>query len=61
MKELDQRLEDLTESNDEFKNKLREETEKHDSLLEELIERKETFRLAAAKNAEIEEKLDKQL
>ena len=52
MKELTQKVEDLDDNNKEFQKKLFEETEKHDSLLDELTNRKETFRLAELKNKE---------
>lgn len=55
MKELTQRVDDLNENNTEFQKKLFEETEKHDNLLDELTNRKESYRLALAKNDETEE------
>ena len=60
MKELLQRVEDISESNEEFQKKLREEGEKYDALKDELISRKETLRLACEKNTETEDRLSKQ-
>ena len=57
MKELTQKVEDLDDNNKEFQKKLFEETEKHDGLLDELTNRKETFRLAELKNKETEDTL----
>ena len=60
MKELLQRVDDISESNEEFQKKLREESEKYDALKDELISRKETLRLACEKNTETEDRLSVQ-
>lgn len=58
MKELIQKVEDNANNNEEFQKKLFEETEKHDNLLDELTNRKESYKLAREKDEEIRQILD---
>lgn len=50
-------MEDNTENNEEFAKKLREETEKHDTFLDEIVGLKETFRLTKLQFDETEAKI----
>ena len=52
IKELMAQEESQIEANEDFANKLREETEKHNTLLDELIQLKENFKLTKAKETE---------
>lgn len=58
MKELIQKVEDNANNNEEFQKKLFEETEKHDTLLDELTNRRESYKLAKEKDEEVRQILD---
>lgn len=60
LKELQQKLEDCTESNEEFAKKLREESDKLDTLVDNYEELFETHRLTVAKKTETTEKIKEQ-
>ena len=53
-------MEDNTENNEEFAKKLREETEKHDMFLDEIVGVKETFRLTKLQFEETQAKIEEQ-
>ena len=60
MKELTQRVEDNSENNEEFRKKLREESEKHDQLIDDVVELREKFRLAKEQFDEVTVKIEKE-
>jgi hypothetical protein len=60
MKELVQRVDDNEENNKELQKKLFEENEKHDTLLNDLTDRQETFRLTGVTNDETEKLMEVQ-
>jgi hypothetical protein len=59
IKELISKMEKKNENTEEFSIKLRDETEKHDQIVDALVEIKERLKLKTADFEEIKEKVEK--